>query len=395
MFKKRIRVASVLCVAILVLTLFCLIWWKVSEKNSRGTGTLKVLTGDPDIVEGVKISLGVAERVWDSDAVYADRETAVRKADHFYKTRTAQIVKGKVETGLSYKRDKKDGLKNRMLFCGLSPEFPQKAVKGTHQVSGKDFSYHLKWYLTDGHTYRAEEKYLFPAYVTFAEEDSFFYEGLGAKNYEENLEGVDPLFWDDVRHYSGRFLCELDGKLYGYPVAEPGDEFGTSEVHMTVNRGIYRFEEHGTAECVFPMDERGNDFSFLWLIGEEEKNALTVIGAKENSLLAYTYFPDLNSVEETVLWKGGEEFSGWMETAEMCIMADLISEGDRMYLCYTDIDYNRVRIVVFENGQRIFEGELLEREYGSEELRDFSMSLNETTGYLSVLDKLEISLERE
>ena len=105
--------------------------------------------------------------------------------------------------------------------------------------------------------------------------------------------------------------------------------------------------------------------------------------------------PNLDTVEETVLWKGGEEFPDWMETAEMCIMADFISEGDRMYLCYTDIDYNRVRIVVFENGQEIFEGELLEREYGSEELRDFSMSLNETTGYLSVLDKLEISLERE
>ena len=395
MFKKRIRVAGVVFVAMLVLALLCIVWWKVSEKTSMGTGTLKVLTGSSDMAEGVKISLGVAERVWDTDEVSYNRETAVKKADYFYQTRMAQIKGQRVETELRYEREKGSELKNRMLFCGLSPEFPQKTVKGNHLVRGKEFSFQLKWYLADGYTYYGEDKYLLPSYVTFGEEDSFYYEGLGPEYYEEDLAGRDPLFWDDVESYTGRFLCELAGELYGYPVAEPEKDFGVSEVHMTVNEGIYRFDTNGTAECVFSIGERGDGFSFLWLIGKEENRTLTVIGAKENKLLAYTYFVDSDRVEETVLWKGGEEFAAWTENADSCIKADFITVGERMYLCYTDIDYNKVRLVVFEAGQRIFEGELLERESGSEELRDFSMGSNETTGYLSVLDKLEISLERE
>ena len=256
-------------------------------------------------------------------------------------------------------------------------------------VSGKEFSYDLKWYLTDGYTYYGEDKYLLPAYVTFAEEDSFYYEGLGPEYYEES---TFPWSLDDVSRYTGRFLCELDGKLYGYPVAEQEKDFGASEVHMTVKQGIYRFDENGTAECVLPMGERGEDFSFLWLIGTEENHTLTVIGAKGYSLLAYTYDVDAGTIEETVLWKVGEEFTDWMENASMCIKADFVTDGKRMYLCYTDINYNKVRLVVFEEGQRLFEGELLERGNRPDGLKDLSMSLNETTENLSVLDTLEISL---
>lgn len=392
MFKKRIRVAGVMFGLILMLTFVCLVGWLISVKISKGTEELKVLTGDPDIVEGVNISLGVAQRIWDREEYYFDRETAVQNADHFYKTRTAQITKGQVETGLSYKRERGSELKNRMLFCGLSPEFPQKAVEGTHWVTGKEFSYDLKWYLTDGYTYYGEERYLFPEYVTFAEEDSFSYEGLGPEYYDENRVGWNTLYGDVVSHYSGRFLCELDGKLYGYPVAEPEDDFDISEIHMMEKQGIYRFDENGFAECVFSMNERGDGFSFLWLIGEEEKNALTVIGAEENKLLAYTYYVDSDRAEEKILWNSGEEFSSWRDNAAMCIRADFVTVGERMYLCYTDMDFNKVRLVVFEKGQRVFEGELLEREDGPDGLQDFSMSLNETTGNLSVLDKLEISL---
>ena len=161
---------------------------------------------------------------------------------------------------------------------------------------------------------------------------------------------------------------------------------------MTVRRGIYRFEENGTAECVVPMSEYGDGFSFLWLIGQEEKNTLTVIGVKENTLRAYTYSLDSGMVEETVLWKGGTEFSEWTETAKQCIMADFVTVGERMYLCYTDIDFTRVRLVVFEGCKQIFEGELWDREGGAENLCDFSVSSNQTTGYLSVLYKLEISV---
>lgn len=389
MFKRRIRVAGVVFGTILGLTLLCIVWWMIFGNRSTGTGELKVLTGSPDMVEGVKISLGVAERVWDTDEVYYERETAVKKADYFYQTRTAQIAGRTVETGLKYKREKGTELKNRMLFCGLSPEFPGKEVKGTHLVSGKDFSYSLKWYLADGYTYYGEEKYLLPAYVTFGSEDSFSYEGLGPEYYEES---ALPWSLDDVSHYSGRFLCELAGKLYGYPVAEPEKDFGTSEVHMTVKEGVYRFDTNGTAECVFPMGERGDGFSFLWLIGKEENHTLTVIGAKGSKLLAYTYYVDSQMVDETVLWNGGEELSQWTEAADMCTKANFMTVGERMYLCYTDIDYNKVRLAVFEEGQRIFEGELLEREYEPDGLQDFSANTNGEVWKVSVLDKLEISL---
>ncbi len=350
MFKKRIRVAGAFFCGILLLTLVCVIGWLISGKYSRGTGELKVLTGDPDVVEGVKINLGVAERMWDGNEVYADRETAIRHANHFYKTWTVQIVNGQGKTGLENEREKDAEFKKRMLFSNA-----------------------LRWYLTDGYSYQAEETYLFPEYAAFE---------------EESLRGKDP----EAEHYVGRFLCELNGKIYGYPVAEPETGFDVLEVPMTVKRGIYRFDENGTAECVVSMGEYEDDFSFLWLIGEEEKNALTVIGAKENTLLAYTYSLDSDRVEETVLWKNGKELSEWTETAKQCIMADFVTVGERMYLCYTDIDFNRVRLVVFEGGQRIFEGELWEREHGAEDLRDFSLSSNQTTGYLSVLDKLEISV---
>ena len=122
MFKRRIRVAGVVFGAILVLTLLCIVWWKLSEGYSNGTGELKVLVGNPDVVEGVKISLGVAERVWDTDEISYERETAVKKADYFYQTRTAIISGQTVETGLRYEKEKGTELKNRMLFCGLRSE---------------------------------------------------------------------------------------------------------------------------------------------------------------------------------------------------------------------------------------------------------------------------------
>ena len=54
-------------------------------------------------------------------------------------------------------------------------------------VRWKDFSYDLKWYLTDGYTYRAEDTYLFPGYVTFAAEDSFYVESSVPEYYEEEM----------------------------------------------------------------------------------------------------------------------------------------------------------------------------------------------------------------
>lgn len=391
MFKRRIRVAGVVFGVILGLTLLCIVWWMIFGNRSTGTGELKVLTGSVDVVEGVKISLGVAERAWDTDEISYERETAVKKADYFYQTRTAIISGQMVETGLRYEKEKGTEQKNRMLFCGLSPEFPGKAVKGKHLVSGKDFSYSLKWYLADGYTYYGEDKYLFPSYITFGEEDSFYYEGLGPEYFEEE---ADPVFRDEVSHYTGRFLCELGGKLYGYPVAEPEKDFVTAEVSMTVKEGVYRFDTNGTVECVFPMGGRGDGFSFLWLIGKEENHTLTVIGTKENKLLAYTYYVDSDTVEETVLWNGGEEFFQWTEAADMCIKADFMMVGERMYLCYTDIDYSKVRLAVFEAGTRIFEGELLEREVEPEGLQGYMSDMNEEIWKVSVLDKLEILMEK-
>jgi len=446
MFKKRIRVAGVVFVAILVLTLLCIVWWKVSEKTSMGTGTLKVLTGSTDMAEGVKISLGVAERVWNTEGAYADRETAVRKADHFYQTRTAQIAEQAVETGLHYEKQEVSEQRNRMIFQKLSPEFSQRGVQGKHWVKGNEFSCDLEWYLSEGHFYESETKYRIEDYVTLAEEEAFlyYYDGLGPKYYE--ADSLALILVEENPYYASR-LCELDGAMYAYvedelpqkfvcrysyaeqagaesagntatssalmtrelwdfeitceridnrDFAEELSAFGEPELRLTARKGIYRFAEDGTAECVIEAGEYGDVWPY-WLVANEEEHTLTLIGKKEKRLLAYNCCLETGEVEEVVLWDAtdaSEEFEDWWyETVSGYELADMVTEEGRSYLCRTSTfgRGSQVNLSIFEDGNRVFEGEVLQPESDFEGV-DFSLTANETDWFASIVDKVEIQL---
>ncbi|MBQ8798946.1 MAG: hypothetical protein IJZ55_05200 [Lachnospiraceae bacterium] len=362
MFKKRIRAACVAFITLIVLTLLSIIGWKVSEARSTRVGKIKVLTGTLDAVEDVEVSVGKYEYVRNVSGIGKLALTGTKWACNT--TRVARVSDGKVMTAYRYK----DGIEpwNRRCYVGVSENYPQKYKAGMHSVSGKEFSYDLKWYLENDNDNYREYSFVFPNYITFADEDRFFYEGT------ERFLLANGMEWENVT-YRNNVLCELNGSMYGYVGIGPDKDFDLSEVHMTVNRGIYRFCQDGTAECVFLMEERAENFSQLWLTAEEENNVLRIIGTKENRLLMYEYSLDTGTVEEKILWKGDDAFPAWFEEADSCIFGDAAVKGNRTYLSYTDLYLNKVNLVVFEEGNRIFQGELLEREYDMESLYNFSM----------------------
>lgn len=139
------------------------------------------------------------------------------------------------------------------------------------------------------------------------------------------------------------------------------------------------------------MDWIGNDFSVRWLATEEEKNTLTVIGKRGNMLLAYGYSLDTGEVEETVLWDSGADVTEWFDDVSNYILADVVTDGERCYICYTDIDLSKVNLVVFEDGKRVFEGEVFQQESEFDGL-DFSVNSNEFYERSSRVDKLEITV---
>ncbi|MDD6036180.1 MAG: hypothetical protein PUC30_08345 [Lachnospiraceae bacterium] len=347
MFKKRMRVAVLLFVCLTVFSAAGAVFIGITVKHNKGTGTVTVLSGDIEKATGVKICVGTAERIWTDEKEWFNRENLDADARYFYQTQTVEIAGNQATTGRSYESVKQSDVKNRMYFSGHSVDFPE---------------YHAEWFLCDGFLYD--------------------YDGSGPKQYE----GFS-LSLNEGYHYSGRYLCELNGALYGYLWMEP--EY---KPHMTVNKGIYRFDEDGTATCILRMGDDAKAFSFLWLVAGEEENTLAVIGAKDNALLAYVYSFDTDEAEERVLWDGGEEFTAWFEEADTCILADMVTDGEQSFLCYTDINLSRVRLSVFEAGSRVFEGEVLQKEYGFGSLQDFSMKVNEANWWEWVADKIEITL---
>jgi hypothetical protein len=66
MFKKRIKVAWILLLTILVLTISCIAVWKISE-NSKGEGEFRVFMGNAAAAEGVQVSVVTRERVWQTE----------------------------------------------------------------------------------------------------------------------------------------------------------------------------------------------------------------------------------------------------------------------------------------------------------------------------------------
>ena len=106
MFKKRITAAKIVFFTIVALTVLAVVLLKNSERHGKGTGELKVLFGNPDIVNGVTVKKGVSEYIWMDNTRYADRASALREADHFYKMQTAQVAGDKTITSLESRKQK-------------------------------------------------------------------------------------------------------------------------------------------------------------------------------------------------------------------------------------------------------------------------------------------------
>lgn len=362
MFKRRIRVACVTLVTLFALTLLSIIGWKVSEERSTRIGNIKVLTGTLDEVEGVEVGIGRYEYVSNISGIGKLELASTKWSCNM--TRNARISDGTVWTECRYTKGNEPW--NKRCHVWVSANFPQKNTEGMHLVSGKEFSYDLKWVMENFNDNYRDFLFEFPDYITFADDDRFYYNGA------EKIIWLNGMEWESVT-YLNNVLCELNGSMYGYVGIGPDKEFDLSEAHMTVNRGIYRFCQDGTAECVFLMGERAEGFSQLWMIADEENNALKIIGTKENKLLLYEFSLDTGMAEEKVLWVGEDAFSAWYEEADSCIFADMVTMGERTYLCYTNLYLSKVKLMVFEEEIKVFEGELLQKEYDMESLYNFSM----------------------
>lgn len=448
MFKRRIWVAKIAFLSILVLTVLVGCFWKVSETHSKGTEALKVKAGNAKEAEGVTVQVGTVDILCRNYEQWKDRTNPENDTKYFYKTRTAEFTGNKVVTGLGYEKQTTSEQRNRMIFQKLSPEFSQRGVQGMHWVKGSEFSCDLEWYLSDDYFYESETKYRIEDYVTLADEDIFlyYYDGLGPKYFEA---ASLALILAEENGYSDSCLCELDGALYGYvgvelpqkfvcrysyaeqsgaesagdvatssasmtrelwdfettceridnrDFAEELSSFGEPELRLTARKGIYRFGEDGTAECVIEAGEYG-DVRPYWLVANEEEHTLTLIGTKGNRLLAYNCCLETGEVEEVVLWDAEDEpemfEDWWYETVSGYELADMVTEEGRSYLCRTSTfgSGSQVNLSIFEDGKRLFEGEVLQREPDFEGL-DFSMTANETTWSATVVDKVKIDLKK-
>lgn len=443
MFKKRIRVACVVFATMLVLLIGCSVWWKITEKNSMGTGKLEVIVGSADMVDGITVSVGRLEKRANGILRRYNHVNRDRNAEYIYITKTAEMVGNQTKTGIGYENYNVSLPRDQWCYTSLSVDFPQYKTSGRHRVKGGELSYDLNWYLCDGYdsyidnleqlgnnVYRIDSnrdnleqsgitEYRIEDYVTFTEEDEYlyYYDGMGSDRYEAFC--MTP---EDGSAYRGTLLCELNDVSYGYIDREPeiyfqcthfdqngkrldvwdleetrenvdnrsfvNDlyKFGMPEVHMTVNKGIYRFDENGIATCVFPMTEYADGFSFLWLVAEKEENTFIVIGTKENRLLAYRCNLHDGSIEEQVLWNAEEEpdvFNEWVENARRYEMADMVSDGERSYLYYVG------DLAVFEKETCVFEGRIELPKEGSNYWETFG---NKSLDTDSVVDKLEIRL---
>ena len=136
MFKKRIKAAKIVFFTIVALTVFAVVLLKNFERHGKGTGELKVLFGNPDIVDGVTISKGVSECVWMDNTRYADHESALREADHFYKMQTAQVAGDKTITSLEYRKQKANETKDEFRYVIYNNVIYQIIMDGkTHVFS--------------------------------------------------------------------------------------------------------------------------------------------------------------------------------------------------------------------------------------------------------------------
>lgn len=430
MFKKRIRYATIVLIGMLSLSVVFAVFLGVTLRRNKGSETMTVLVGDASYAEGIEISLFEEDEEEYHWSNYPDELCqCYEEYRNTYKIQfdgTDAIMNVACETA-----DR--ALKTYIHYYYLDPyyEIGLGTEEGCREINGSDISGRLFAYTYERNDLLFRNRYQMSDYITFGEDDKFlyYYNKDSRRSYEAfslNIEDVSDI---------EKNVCYLNGKEYLYFWKEPEyeyyctyekyagsdgssasmetqqwdfeeacenvpdtwyvsklKEFGMPEITMNVKTGIYCAEEnwpYDTLECVLPMSDRSEDFDFLWMASVEEENALSVIGRKGNALVEFRYFVETGTVTEQVLWEAGEELTDWLEAVEDVRNVDIMTEGGRTYLCYSKEIYepagdessyvggDMVRLVVFEQGNRVFEGEIRLQKELFEVLQDFSLNTNE------------------
>ncbi len=432
MFKKRKRCATIGLISILSLSVVFAVLLGVTLRQNKGSGELTVLMGDAGYAEGIEICL-YEEDEW-MPRLYMNHSEGLCQCETDYQnTYRIQFDGTEAKMNVSCRSADKE-FKTYTHSYNLNPEKENRFryMEGCREIAGSDISDELVAYIYERNNLLFEGSYRVDDYISFGEEDKFLY--YYNEDTRRRYEAFSLTLKDDSEIEKN--VCYLNGKAFVYFWIEPEYEyyctyeryagtdgsfagketqqwnfeeacekvpdtfyvsqlkaFGMPEITMNTKRGIYCIEEDGIfggkLTCVLPMNDRSEDFDFLWMASVEEENALSVIGRKGNSLVEFRYYAETGIVEEHVLWDAGEELTDWMNAVEDVRNVDLMRDGERTYLCYSKaffepvkeefsyVEGDIVRLVVFEQGSRVFEGELRLQKEKFEVLQDFSLNTNE------------------
>lgn len=432
MFKKRIRCATIGFISILSLSVVFVVFLGVTLRHNKGSETLTVLAGDASYAEGIEISLFEEDEAMSGwfmkhSEGLCQCETDYQNTYRIQFDGTEAIMNVSCETA---DREFKTYSQSYNLNPGNEDRFRYK--EGCREIAGSDMSDELAAYTYERNSLVFEGSYRVDDYISFGEEDKFLY--YYNEDTRRSYEAFSLTLKDDSE--TEKNVCYLNGKAYLYFWIEPEyeyyctheryagtdgssasketqqwnfeeacenvpdtsyvsklKEFGMPEISMHTKKGIYCIEEDGARigelTCVLPMSDVSEDFDFLWMASVEEENALGVIGRRGNALVEFRYFVETGTVEEHVLWDAGEELADWLKAVEDVRNVDLMKDGERTYLCYSKAFYepageeysyvegDLVRLVVFEQENRVFEGELRLQKELFEVLQDFSLNTNE------------------
>ncbi len=434
MFKKRLRVAAALFFGLLALTVVFACYFAVTAKSNKVSAKLKTIYGDSKAAEGVCVTV---------------KSTAVNEVDEQddlvgITSYSAKVSDGKVIAGRKIHKKEKTDEKKGYYYTSLTFTFPQREQEGVHFVPGSDITATMEVVLNGyvGSPFDEEAKrYVIKEYLTVVEEDVLFYyyDGNGPDLYEAFSLWLNRT---NGTSYTRRQLCLLDGEMYGYLYQEPKyeftcnadrvsdivsgssmgrerwdfaqtceklpnrtvakqlEEFGEPELTMTVRKGIYRFDEDGNAVCVLNESDFAEDFSYRWMAADEERGILTVIGYRENQLVAYEYQVEQGTVTEHVIWEDAT-VAEWAEENSNAYMADVLFDGTKCYLAcvYAEGSDNRIVLSVYQDRIRLYEGEVFydvsdKTDLEDKKLKDFSLDTNGTYWIPTVVDEMEIRVER-
>lgn len=432
MFKKRLRCATIGLIGILSLSAVFAVLLGVTLRHNKGSRELTVLMGDASYVDGIEISLFEEDEAmshW-----FMKHAEGLCQCETDYQN-TYRIQFDGTEAIMNVSCETADREFKTYSHCyNLNPgdENRFRYKEGCREVAGSDISEEVIAYTYERNSLLFEGKYRMDDYISFGEEDTFLY--YYYKDTRRSYEAFSLTMKDETEIEKN--ICFLNGKEYLYLWKEPEykynciyekyagadgssasketrqwnfeeacenipdrsyvsklKEFGMPEITMNVKTGIYCVEADwrygGTLECVLPMSDIADDFEFLWMATVEEENALSVIGRRGNALVEFRYFTETGTVTEQVLWDAGEESAEWFEAVEDVMNVDVMTDGGRTYLCFSKAFYepaedefsyvegDMVRLVVFEQGSRVFEGELRLQKELFEVLQDFSLNTNE------------------